>query len=70
MNWGKAIRQLESEWKDVPLGLRLTGAIEISVPAGGFVRNEVQRLLLTFGRSKTVRPLPLAMLIRIEGADV
>jgi hypothetical protein len=51
-------------WSKVPPGQRLTGQIELSVPAGGFDRNEVRRLLLTFGRAKLVHPIALAMLIK------
>jgi hypothetical protein len=56
------------EWSKMPIRQRLTGRIELSVPTGGFQRNEVRRLLLTFGRAKSVRPIPLAMLIKFEEA--
>jgi len=63
-----ALRRLEREWESASKGPRLAGTIRTSAPIGGFNRNEVQRLLLTFGRSKTVRPLPLAILIQLEGS--
>lgn len=37
--------------------------LEASVPAGGFRRKDVTRLLLTFGRAKQVQPVPLAFLM-------
>lgn len=48
--------------------LRLAGQIELSVPDGGFERNDVRRLLLTFGRAKSMCPIPFAMLIKLEAA--
>lgn len=45
--------------------VRIAGHVELSVPAGGFERNEVRRLLLTFGREKSVRPIPFAMFISL-----
>jgi len=62
----KAAESHQRAWTKVPIGHRLTGRIELSIPAGGFDRNEVRRLLLTFGRAKVVRPIPLAVLIKFE----
>ena len=64
----KAAEAIQHAWTKVPAGHRLTGRIEVSVPAGGFDRNEVRRLLLTFGRAKLVRPIPAAVLIKFEEA--
>lgn len=64
----KAARVMQSEWASMPSRLRLTGRAELSIPAGGFERNDVRRLLLTFGRAKSVRPIPFAMLIKLEAA--
>jgi hypothetical protein len=64
----KAAKSMQHAWDKVPPGHRLTGRIELSVPASGFDRNEVRRLLLTFGRAKFIRPIPLAMLIKFEQA--
>jgi hypothetical protein len=64
----KAAESMQHAWATVPPGHRLTGRIELSVPQSGFDRNEVRRLLLTFGRAKFVRPIPLAMLIKFEEA--
>lgn len=64
----KAAQVLESEWDKIPKTLRLAGQVELSIPAGGYERNDVTRLLLSFGRAKSVRPIPLAMLIKLEAA--
>jgi hypothetical protein len=41
------------------------GNLEISIPIGGFDRNEVRRLLLTYGRAKRVRGMPMALFMRL-----
>lgn len=64
----KAAQAMQGEWAKVPRRLRLAGQVELSIPTGGFERNDVRRLLLTFGRAKSVRPIPLAMLIKLEAA--
>ena len=64
----KAAQAMKGEWADVPQTMRLKGQVELSVPAGGFERNDVGRLLLTFGRAKSVHAIPFAMLIKLEAA--
>ena len=64
----KAGESMYHAWVKVPPGQRLTARMELSVPESGFDRNEVRRLLLTFGRAKVVRPIPLAVLIKFEEA--
>jgi hypothetical protein len=66
----KAAEFMRCAWTKIPLGDRLIGRIDLSVPTGGFERNEVRRLLLTFGRATSVRPIPYAMLIKLESAAV
>jgi len=61
---------VQREWADVPSTLRLVGQVELSVPVGGFERNEVRRLLLTFGKAKSVSPMPYAILIRLDASPV
>lgn len=68
LQFTEAAKAMKGEWASVPDTLRLIGNVELSVPAGGFERNDVRRLLLTFGRAKTVHPIPLAMLIKLEAA--
>lgn len=41
--------------------MRFQRHVEISVPMGGFERNTVRRLLLTFGRAKHIQGMPMAM---------
>lgn len=66
----KAAQGLQREWANVPTTLRLVGRIQLSVPTAGFERNEVRRLLLTFGRAKSVQPVPYAMLITLKADAV
>jgi hypothetical protein len=61
---------VQREWADVASTFRLNGRVELSVPLSGFERNEVRRLLLTFGRVRSVRPVPFAMLIKLEASAV
>lgn len=68
LHLSKAAQAMQGEWAKVPSRLHLAGRVDLSVPAGGFERNDVRRLLLTFGRVKSVRPIPFAMLIRLEEA--
>lgn len=49
--------------------MRFRGNVELSIPKGGYERNTVRRLILTFGRGKQVRAMPLAMLVKVEPAD-
>ena len=63
-----AAKAVKSQWANVPHTLRLMGSVQLSVPAGGFERNDVRRLLLTFGKAKTSHFIPLAMLIKLESA--
>jgi hypothetical protein len=64
-----AAQTMPGERNKVPNAERLAGHIELSVPSGGFERNDVRRLLLTFGRAKSVRPIPFAMLIKLTAAS-
>lgn len=66
LQFTKAAQALKGEWADVPRTLPLTGHVELSAPTGGFERNDVRRLLLTFGRARSVHPIPFAMLIKLE----
>lgn len=66
----EAARGVQREWADVASTLRLIGRLELSVPLAGFERNDVRRLLLTFGRVKSVRSLPFAMLIKLDASAV
>jgi len=64
-----AAKGIQREWASVPGTSRLVGHLELSVPLEGFERNEVRRLLLTFGRIKAVRPVSFAMLIKLGASD-
>jgi hypothetical protein len=64
-----AADSMQRVWTKVPPGHRLTGWIELSIPASGFDRNEVRRLLLAFGRVKSVRPIRMAILIKFKEAS-
>lgn len=61
----RAAQLMCREWARSAEGFRLEGRMEVSFPSGGFERNDVRRLLLTFGRARTVRPIPMALFVRI-----
>lgn len=63
--FAKASQVMQGEWGGMEDALCIAGHVELSVPAGGFERNEVRRLLLTFGRAKSVRSIPFAMFISL-----
>ena len=49
--------------EEVSPSTQIEARLDVSVPAGGFRRKDVTRLLLTFGRAKQVQPVPLAFLM-------
>jgi hypothetical protein len=69
LQMANAAQAMQGEQAKVPNAERLAGHIGLSIPSGGFERNDVRRLLLTFGRAKSVRPIPFAMLIKLEAAS-
>ncbi len=62
----KASQSMQHEMADDENKSHLVGHVELSVPLTGFERNEVRRLVLTFGRLKSVHPMPFAMLIKLN----
>lgn len=40
--------------------------VQASIPAGGFQRTEVSRLVLTFGRTEDVVPVPLGIFLKVS----
>lgn len=58
-------KSILKEWKKVDSGSTLQGTLELSVPTGGFERNSVTRLLLTYGRMQKVLPMPMAFFMRL-----
>jgi hypothetical protein len=66
LQFNEAALGVQREWANVPSTVRLVGHVELSVPVAGFERNDVRRLLLTFGRAKSISPMPFAMMIRLE----
>ncbi len=64
-----AANGIKREWARVPDTSRVFGSLELSVPLEGFERDDVRRLLLTFGRVKAVRPVSFAMLIKHGTSD-
>ena len=69
----RARKNIRREWQAMLLAnemrMPLCGRMEVSFPEGGFQRNTVNRLLLTFGRARQVRAMPMAMYIKIDRAD-
>jgi hypothetical protein len=62
-----AARKVSGDWAGVSGGLRGVGKIRVSVPRNGFERNDVRRLLLTFGKGAEAHPVPLAMRVSVRG---
>lgn len=64
----EAKKDLRREWQRIKEGdLRgsFQATLEPSIPTGGFERNTVRRLLLTYGRAKQVRATPMALFVRV-----
>jgi hypothetical protein len=66
----KTVSVMQGEGIKAQDGLRLVGRIELSVPIDGFQRNEVQRLLLTFGKAKVPRSIPFAMFTKLGATAI
>ena len=59
---------LRREWQQIDTNESSSsyqGKLELSVPIGGFERNTVRRLLLTYGRAKQIRATPMALFMRV-----
>lgn len=64
----EAKKTLRREWKRINTSHSNSssqGNLELSIPTGGFERNTVRRLLLTYGRAKDVRATPMALFMRV-----
>jgi hypothetical protein len=61
----KAAESMQTERSTTTTEMILDGHLEFSIPSGGFERNAVRRLLLTFGRAKDIAPIPLAFFVRV-----
>jgi hypothetical protein len=64
----EAKKALRREWQRIntsDLNSSYQGNLELSIPTGGFERNTVRRLLLTYGRAKHVRATPMALFMRV-----
>ena len=65
-----ANKTMQHVWPTLPIGRRLTAHVVPLVPPGGFDRNEVRRLLLTFGKVKSVHSIALALHISFVEGEV
>ncbi len=61
-----AAQVMYKEWNRSAEDSVLEGRMMVSVPLGGFERNDVRRLLVTFGRTRSVEPIPMALFVRIN----
>jgi len=59
-----ASAHLERDWSALSSRLWLESQLDLSVPPNGFERIDVQRLLLTFGTSRTWQPVRVALFAR------
>lgn len=53
---------------EAPHAARFSARVEISIPKGGFERNTIRRLLVTFGRTKNAPAVPIALHVQLEVA--
>ncbi|KDP89453.1 hypothetical protein CF70_031110 [Cupriavidus sp. SK-3] len=53
-----------NQWQGSNLAHAAKGRVDISVPQSGFERNEITRLLITFGSRQPIRPPQMALFIR------
>ena len=59
----EAAGEAEAIWSRVASQTVLPVRVHLSAVQGGFHRDEVERLLLAFGRARTANPVPFALLI-------
>jgi hypothetical protein len=60
-----AVKIMQQKRQDQSSESVLDMQFELSVPTAGFENNAVRRLIVTFGRAKDIRIVPIAMLLHI-----
>jgi len=60
-----AVKRMQQKRQEQSSESVLDMQFEFSVPADGFENNAVRRLIVTFGRGKNIRIVPIAMLLHI-----
>jgi len=60
---GDEAQKMSREWGGIPSTMRFAASLSLAVPVGGFGRNDVRRLLLTFGRAKGIRTIPFGLFV-------
>lgn len=61
-----AVKIMQQKRQDQSSESVLDMQFELSVPTAGFENNAVRRLIVTFGRAKDIRIVPIAMLLHIN----
>lgn len=61
-----AVMKMQQKWQEQFPESVLDMQFEFSVPTAGFENNAVRRLIVTFGRAKDIRSVPMAMLLHID----
>lgn len=61
-----AVKRMQQKWQEQSFESVLDVQFEFSVPTAGFENNAVRRLIVTFGRAKDIRIVPIAMLLHIN----
>jgi len=61
-----SVKRMKIKWQEQPSESVLDVQFEFSVPPAGFEDNAVRRLIVTFGRAKDIRIVPIAMLLHIN----
>lgn len=61
-----SVQKMKAKWQRQSSETVLDVQFEFSVPAAGFENIAVRRLIVTFGRAKDIRIVPIAMLLHIK----
>ncbi|GAA0703715.1 hypothetical protein [Dokdonella soli] len=59
-----AVEPMRRDWNPMSAEPWVGAQLEFSVPRGGFARQEVHRLLITYGKARTVVPVTMALFVR------
>jgi len=63
---GKSEMNMRREWRSIKNGVRREASLIVSAPSGGFMRGDIQRLLILFGRVRERRSTPIGIFISYD----
>ena len=70
MQLDNAVKRMQQRWQEQSSESDLDMHFKFSLPTAGFENNAVRRLIVTFGRAKDIRTVPIAMLLQIESSPI